>query len=638
MNKDEALIGFLTGLRTVIHSTQAYSSEHPYFLQSIQEFKQKIDQVFSFLDPVKINVTASSLFLDGKYWDKVFVSFELSQILHSRKIKSVEFKSGLTIAELAHFLSNLSLQPAEILKKDGLSNMLKNVSTQNISIEELDYSRLMGSEGKETKDIWLYLFKTNVEAQDSDKINAFVDSFLAGVDKNLSVKSIIEDANLSKELGSFLSQLKSASNEKFPECLKRITQIVLDSSGTVSRKDINKIKEVFRALDDNDFADILLSQIKSKDNLNTLNFELFSQLAGRERVDKMPSLFSKKKQDLNDNQALAKKVKGILFSPESDNLSPSYRLTLSALIKDISFKSILVFDQTQLQLSYRMVILDFFDQEKSKVGLDSILSRLRKDWISINSDEDYSFFRSLLEVAKKKKSAAEFSADALADIQEWIGGYLETDMWFDLSSKDFIYLFDSMERTYLSADIYFEKIFEENKVSLYGLRQFLMFVPAQLHSFYERLRNRRSDLDFITCVIKVLAELDLPISLAVLKEIYSFGNELTKITVLRQMQNLTEIDADFIFSSLKNKSIALRKEALRVLLKDDFIIKQALDLFFNISSPLGINNRLIIENIRIIEAMHLKAAKDCLARLSIRRFFWNRELKRNALRALESLK
>jgi len=66
MNKEEALNDFLNGLRIALHNTSAYQREHPYFRKSTNDFKHKVDVLFNFLNPIKINIAPNSLFLDGR--------------------------------------------------------------------------------------------------------------------------------------------------------------------------------------------------------------------------------------------------------------------------------------------------------------------------------------------------------------------------------------------------------------------------------------------------------------------------------------------------------------------------------------------------------------------------------------------
>jgi len=48
-----------------------------------------------------------------------------------------------------------------------------------------------------------------------------------------------------------------------------------------------------------------------------------------------------------------------------------------------------------------------------------------------------------------------------------------------------------------------------------------------------------------------------------------------------------------------------------------------------------LNNQLILENIMIIQELKITQAGEYLISLSKRRFFWNRQLRKKALEALE---
>ncbi|MDP2941691.1 MAG: hypothetical protein Q8N85_05535, partial [Candidatus Omnitrophota bacterium] len=138
MNKQEALGDFFQGLHTVINNAFAYVKDHPYFLKSVEEFKAKLDQLFLYLAPLKIAINPASLFVDGRLWEKVRLYEELAQIFHLRKIKSVEFRPGVSVQELTVFFGKLSLPPKEILKGGGLANILEAQARPHIVTEELD--------------------------------------------------------------------------------------------------------------------------------------------------------------------------------------------------------------------------------------------------------------------------------------------------------------------------------------------------------------------------------------------------------------------------------------------------------------------------------------------------------------------
>jgi len=635
MNKEEALIEFLKGLRVAIHNSLAYRPNHPYYLKSAEDFKQKVDNLFTFLNPIKINVTPESLFLDGKVREKDTFSLELAQILHSRKVKSLEFKLGLKTSELVTFLSCISLQPKEIIKRNGLGNMLKETGIEHIFVEELDYSQLLGKGGEEAKDIWLFLFKETLKKQDPQEICEFADSFLEGIDC-LSAKKIIEDDKLREDLSNFLAHLNSDKNNKFSKCIQQLSRVVLDSGAQVNCDDVKRLKEVFANLKDSDFVEILLAQLSGKKQLNVVNFELFSQLAGEERLDNISSLLAKNRDWPKDNPLSIKKIQALLSSPDSNNISPAYRNALAALVKDVTFKDTLSFDLIQLSLSYRRVMLTLFNDEKHKESLELIFQRLTKDWQSINPKEDYRFFRSLFDIVERKKNNGEFNKENFVYIEKWITDFVEADMWSDELSEDHIYLLDSIQNTYLSLQDYLNKIFKENKCSVYGLRRFLKFFPSETGVFFEELKAKCSDLDFLSQIIKVFVQLNSNFSLSALKQIFSYSNEIVKAMVLKAMQEIKEFDPEFVLSILKDNSVNLKNEALAILIKDEQARRAGIDVLLNIPSPWGSKNKLLLENISIVKILNLRDAQGHLVSLSRRRFFWNNAVRNKALDVLRS--
>ena len=175
----------------------------------------------------------------------------------------------------------------------------------------------------------------------------------------------------------------------------------------------------------------------------------------------------------------------------------------------------------------------------------------------------------------------------------------------------------------------------EKIASVYGLKLFLKFFPSQLNIFYGRLKDARTDLEFLSQIIRAIARVDLPVSLAVLKEIFLFGNELVKLEALRAMRESREFAPEFVFPLLKEESRILKKSAFEVLLRDNSARQKALEALLGIKTPWGINNKVILDNIMIIEELNVREAIDYLRNFSKKRFFWNRELKSKALALLK---
>jgi hypothetical protein len=136
-------------------------------------------------------------------------------------------------------------------------------------------------------------------------------------------------------------------------------------------------------------------------------------------------------------------------------------------------------------------------------------------------------------------------------------------------------------------------------------------------------------------MIKNLKELDTPISLITLKNIYPLGSAVIKYRTLKAMQKLTEFDSKFLFPILKSKEPALKAEALIILMRDKNEKRIAFESLFHIQSPYGIKNKRLIKHIKVVEDKDLKEAKIYLEEFSRKKGFWNKKLRNDAQRVLE---
>ncbi|TBR16625.1 hypothetical protein EPO66_04375 [bacterium] len=184
-------------------------------------------------------------------------------------------------------------------------------------------------------------------------------------------------------------------------------------------------------------------------------------------------------------------------------------------------------------------------------------------------------------------------------------------------------------------ETYRQKIFKENKFSFYILKFLIRFFPDKLSIFYDELKERSSDVDFIMKIITALKASRNPLGVQTLELIYSFSNDLIKLEVLKALNEIGELDKNFILSIVDKESFLLKKEALLVLSKDPEALKEASRSLLSVPSPWGKKNNYIIENIRLIQELRLKEAKDDLQILSKRPFFWNSKLRAKARQALD---
>lgn len=636
MNKEDALDDFLKGLRIVLNNASAYPKGHPYFLESVNNFKQKIEAVFAFLDPVKIIITPDSLFLEGKHWGKSSAYLETAQMLHLRKIKSIEIKQGISVEELAGFLNTLAMPKREFLRQGGIKNILKKEENPHINIEELDYSQFLG-QGSEDLDVWVYLLKDAVEKRNPQKLNEFAFNFGKVVNKFKS-EDLIEDAQIREGIVKFLGYLNDNDKEKFRECIKEILNASARYGVSLNEDQLNKLRLFFKDMNAQELARLLWDEISSNDNFDALSFNLFSKLSGKEREKEVGSLFDRivDKELVRDNPRISKRIQELLSPLNINSVSEVYRNTLSLLVKDISFDRQMNLERQLLLANYRLIIINLFGLEKNEERLGLILNRLYKELESIFEGKELGSLKYLADVLKKKKNEEPHHANLFAELDKLIAKFIETNIWDEPVPEDFEYLAQILEKSSLNADFYMNKIFVEGKITSMGLRLFFRFFPSQSPIFYRSLERRYSDIGFLEKVVDSLSRLNDPSGLGALEHVFAIGDEFIKLEALRAMQELSQVNREFLFSILKKADFSLKKEALIALSKDEEARKKAADILLDIHGFMGSKNKVILQNMIIIEEAGLREAGEYLVSLSRRRFFWNRKIRRKAQEILEA--
>jgi len=393
MNKEEALNNFLNGLRITLHNTSAYHSQHPYFRKSASDFKQRIDVVFNFLNPIKIKITPNSLFIDDRYWEKSMLYVELAQVFHLRKIKSIEFVEGLTVEELMNFFSSVSGPSREIFRQGGIINILNREKHPHIFVEELDYSELLRDEGEESKDIWVYLLGDALEKEDFHKLNNFADNFEKIIGK-FKAKDLYENDELRLNSHNFMTYLKNINEDRFKSCTKALLKLFLRDKNIVPEEKLEKIRMFFKDLNKDDFAEILWEEITKNEEFNYLSFKTFIHLVEKGVHDDIaPALENKIKNTdfVKTNPKIRKKIKELFSVSEISFISPLYRKALYWLAEDNLLENRLVFDRELAQINYRFLLLNLLLEEQDKERLGLISRQLLKEADKVIAKKDLGY-------------------------------------------------------------------------------------------------------------------------------------------------------------------------------------------------------------------------------------------------------
>ncbi|MDD3088014.1 MAG: hypothetical protein PHP89_05560, partial [Candidatus Omnitrophica bacterium] len=107
--------------------------------------------------------------------------------------------------------------------------------------------------------------------------------------------------------------------------------------------------------------------------------------------------------------------------------------------------------------------------------------------------------------------------------------------------------------------------------------------------------------------------------------------------ILKSMFSMPRFDRDFLSGALKESSRILKKEILKVLSRDKEAQREGVRLLLEVKSPWGSKNRVILENMSIIEELSLREGADYLLPFTKMNLFWHASLKKKAKDILESL-
>ena len=636
-SKEEALVDFLKGLRIILSNALAYPMDHPYFIKSVKVFQQKIDGAFSFLKPLKISITQDSLFLDGKYWEKLPLYVELASLFHYRKIKSIEFSPGLSQEELINFLASVSKPVREILRQGGIKSILNKLKGTHITAEELDYSELLNASGEELKDIWVYLFKTAVEDRDIKKINSFASNF-KNIIENFRGKDLVDDSDLRQSLYNFLSLLKEAEKEKFISCAKRLLSFALKDNSLRAEATLDQLKSFFSDLDEETSAEIFLDTVCEVENYDSLSLGVFSRLFADNAHRVMAISLAKKIKDsniINTNPRAIKKIKELFLVPDNPQVLPFYRDALKWLSDINSLNENLIFDRNLLYRNYCFLLLNLLSQENDCAVLNEIADSILKEYNNIIKAGDFEYLGLLNKAIDGKLSACGRSANILSALQEKISLFLENSVFQDEEFNNLDSFIETIKTSSLGIELYIRKIFYEGKINISVLKLMFKLFPLNLAQFYDKLKQRSHDIEFLAKVVNNLGNIDTPLSFEALKNIFYFSNNIIRAEILKSMAKLNNYDEELLFSILKGSGYLLKRQALLILLKRSQSTARPLEILFCIPSYFGRKNGILIEHINIIEDMCLKDAKDYLEKFSKRRFFWNRDLRDKAREVLK---
>lgn len=638
MSSEQALEDFFWSLKLALKNVAIYPTDHPTLLSSIQELKEKINILLDYHHPLRLAFTSRAVVMGEKFLDKDKAHQEIARTFHLQKVKSLEFRRGITEDELLAFIRKIHLSPKEIIKAGGWESVFRPENFSHLAVEELDYSLLLRGEGEEIKDIWMYLLQEAVEYADSRKIAEVTGTF-SRVIGELTAEDFFKDDVLQENLNKLFNYLKEKEEEKFRHCARELAKSFIKNKNIVQEAGIEKLSPLFQGLNEEDLARVLFEEMATDEKFQALNFEAFLRLTAKENHEKIAgSLLNllQGEEKTHEIPRLRTKIKEILAGGSYPFLSEIYRQTLGALVEEDFEGREIRLDIPHLMRNFRFLILDLLLEERDKSRMNLYLEKILSQWNKIVEERDFEFLKYLLEILERRRGDLT-SEPLFIDIYQNLVDFSERFFLEGNIPPDFDYFLSRMDKSLLGIKAYLNKIFKEKKVSAAVLRLFFNFFPEAVSIFRQNIRDKSADREFLKDIVKALKALDTSLSLDLLKYIYSLGDDSVKIEVLKAMQKHVLFDEDFLFHQLRKGNFALKKEALIILKRSEISKHRAVDLLFSIPSPFGIKNSLLLENVRLVEETRLKESRSYLVSLSRKKSFWNKKLREEAFRVLEAL-
>jgi hypothetical protein len=530
------------------------------------------------------------------------------------------------------FLAGISLSPKDIFERGGVADILRDENVAGVEISELDYSELLKGEGAEYKDIWLYLLKRSMEGYDTLKLKEIVSTFEILIAK-LRPEDFLEDKEMMLLIDKFFKYLKGQDRETFLRCARIFARSVLRAKRISKEITIEKLKEFFNDLGAEELSNILLEQIQNVEGTEVLNFNLFSELVSGQKHQEVAASLTQKLtagEWLQSNPQALRQIR-ILFSASQDaSISAVYHHHLSSLLESISLGDGLDFDHSRLHRNYRAMLFNLFLLEDNQNRLFEILEAIETEITKAIADNDAVYLELFTKVIDRKYRQFDSASPDLKELQRQVSYFVEDTVLTRDVPEAFGSLISRVTATSKDVRFYLHTLFGEQKINPYRLELFFRLFGAQQKRFYERLQRYLTHIPFMEKTLKSLKGLDPLLAWEICRNIFPLLNDFLKVEILKALRETRAIDEKFLVSILEKGSFLQRKQALLILVRSPRMRPVACRMLLAHQNPLGINTRMIMQNLRLLEGIPLKEAAEYLQALSRYRFFWNMGIRRKA--------
>ena len=639
MTKDEAIERLVRTMKLALDAGTRYFYEHPMFIQNVETFKQACDALFVFSNPIKIGIATRSLHIADTHLEQGKQYTDLAHAFHIKKIKNIELKQGVSVDELRKLLSYIALPLKDMIQKGGLTHILQQENISHVTVSELDYSELLYGEGEEIgDDLWSYLLCDAAEKQDIQLIGKYAHYFTKTLQKG-TVKRLIENNEVRENIQQFFATLHAKDESNYRYCAKELLKSTVKEKLPLTPDQIHQLTSFIKDLQSVDFADTLWEEIVTDEHFDTLSFNLFSQLTEEKKHHDITTSLAEKIQHNKSKLTIPRIRKRIkeLFSDTSDLMVPEmYRHLLTSALHDTQSEGDIIYDRDHIYKNYCYILLDLLSFETNANRIHSIVEKIVRSWNTITEDTDIFYLKKLQEVIAERSEHDIVIKSKLTTLSQQISHHIE-QLVLDkkIAIRDINFFLPFLEKSFFTITTYLDTIFKDNRVNASTLSLIFKLFPHDLKIFYNRLQKRSHDIQFIRLIIESLQEIDTELSFEILQKMYSYSNIVIKQKILYAMGALSYYDDSFLLPILKKGTFTLRKEALRVAIKHSVYKEKALHIIFSVPFFLGINNRLIKENIQIIGELVIYEARPYLEKIAKKKLLWHKSIKHHARKLLE---
>jgi hypothetical protein len=629
---------FLKIFRIALNFICLYSKDHKSFVSSVGDVKLQLDQLLS-AAPLTIAFSTNALSVNGTVLSKKQLYVDIAKQFHFRKVKSVQFLPGVSLAELGSLFEFISLPVKEVITRGGIKKMLSSAGSVNIRIVELDYSSLLQDKGGLEDQVDSYLLDLSLEGQDPAKIKEFTQNF-GTVIARVSISSIVEDKQLAANLHNFLAYVSTSDAVAFRQCVQSLFRVVLKDKGLATKEQMAIFTGFIKDLSADTIAAIIVDEAAQNEEFNSSNLSLFLQELN---VDDHNSVHLSLAQSITSDGTAQRmsskashKLKDLFTVSSAPLVSGIYERVMETLSQNNPSGEAITFDRDHVLRNYRYILLFIFGFEQDQQKLEDIAQRICEDWPAVISDPQPVYFQILSEQLLLRREQG-LGVGAVAQMDLLYRRFIEDSLWQSPLPEWLIGLIEVLPENTRDERWYLEKMFSGEMINRHSLSLFLRFFPEHMGTLCQHFEQSSGDMDFMGTVVDALRQVNSSAVLTILENIYGFSSDLIKIEVLKAMQALSDRNEDFLLPLLSEENFYLRREAMAVLISAKESQQKALNILLGNNDIWGRKNALLAENIGIVEDLRVHEAADHLLRIARRPFFWNADLRRRAQKALEVL-